>query len=80
MALTKIQKQASEPKGLAVRNLIHRRAKELIANGHLVTLRWVSGHSKLEGNEKADCATKREAERGGIEQTIGARLLGQKQS
>ena len=38
-ALTKIQKKASEPKGLTVRNLIHRRAKKLIANGHSVTLR-----------------------------------------
>ena len=66
-ALIKIQKKASAPEGLAVRDLVHQKPKELTTNGHSVTLRWVPGHSKVEGNERANCAAKRAAERGGIE-------------
>ena len=44
-ALTNIKKKVAKPEGLAVRDLIYQRAKELIANGHSVTLRWVPGHS-----------------------------------
>ena len=67
-ALTKIQKKKSEPKGLAVRELVYQRAaEELITNGHSVILRWVPGHYKVEGNERTDLATKRAAERGGLE-------------
>lgn len=62
----KIQKKIAKPGGLAVRDLVYQRAKELVANGHLVTLRWVPGHSKAEGNERADSAAKRAADRGGI--------------
>lgn len=67
VALTKIQKKASEPEGLAVRDLAYQRAKELTTNGHSVILRWIPGHSKVEGNEKADIAAKGAAERGGLE-------------
>ena len=49
-ALTKIQKKTSEPEGLEVRDLVYQRAEELITNGHSVTLRWVLGHSEVEGN------------------------------
>lgn len=60
-ALTKIQNKCLEPEGLAARALVYQKAKELTSSGHSITLRWVPGHSKVEGNEKADLAAKRAA-------------------
>lgn len=65
--MTKIQKKAPELEGLAVRDLLHQRANELIKNGHSVILHWVPGYSKVEENERADLATKKAAGKGGIE-------------
>lgn len=57
-------KKVAKPEGLAVRDLVYEGAKELTKNGHSVTLRWIPGHSKIEGNEKADSAAKIAADGG----------------
>lgn len=66
-AMTKMGKKVAKPEGLAVRDLVYERAKELTKNGHSVTLRWIPGHSKIEGNEKADSAAKIAEDGGGKE-------------
>lgn len=45
---------------------IYQKAKKLVQQGHDISVRWVPGHSGVEGNEKADKATK--------EATIGERV------
>ena len=47
-AMIKMGKKVANPKGLAVRDLVYERAKELTKDGHSVTLRWIPGHSKIE--------------------------------
>lgn len=65
--MTNIKKSVSKPERLAARDLIYQRANRLLTNGHSVTLQWVSSHSKVEGNERADSAAKSIAYRGGKE-------------
>ena len=48
-----------------MRNLIYQKAGDLQRNRHLVTIRWIPGHSDIMGNEKADSAAKKRAQRGG---------------
>lgn len=59
--------KVAKPEGLALRGLVYQRAKELTANGHSVTLQWVPGHSMVKGNERADSATNKAADRRVIE-------------
>lgn len=62
--MTKIQEEGAKS---AVKDFMCQRAKELAQSGHVVVFRWVPGHSKMEGNEKADLAAKEAAYRGGRE-------------
>jgi len=48
-----------------LRGLIYLAAQKLDENGNRVAVHWVSGHSGLIGNEKADLAARIRAERGG---------------
>lgn len=50
-----------------LRDFLDQRATEIstIQSGHAVLFQWVPGHSKIEGNEKADLAAKEVAQRGG---------------
>ena len=42
---------------------IYQKAKKLVQQGHSIFVRWVPGHSGIEGNEKADKAAKEAAMR-----------------
>lgn len=40
---------------------IYQKAKELVQQGHSISVRWVPGHSGIEGNERTDKAAKEAA-------------------
>lgn len=42
---------------------IYQKAKKLVQKGHSISIRWVPGHSGIEGNERADKAAKEAAMR-----------------
>lgn len=67
MALTKIQMKTSEPKRLAVKNLVQQKGKKLKTNGYSLILRCVLSHFKLDRNERTDYITKKIAEKREIE-------------
>ena len=48
-----------------LRSIIHQKAGEFRDNGHPTIFCWISSHSGLIGNEKADLAAKNRAEKGG---------------
>lgn len=50
-----------------MKDLVYQRVKELITNRHSVILRWVPGHSRVGGDERADSAAKDAPYRGGKE-------------
>lgn len=45
----------------ALKMQIYQKAKMLVQQGHDISVRWVPGHSGVEGKEKADKATKEAA-------------------
>ena len=47
--------------GQALKAQIYRKVKQLIQQGHEISLRWVPSHSKVEGNEMADKAAREAA-------------------
>lgn len=63
----KDREKDAKPEGLAVKDLVYQRVKELITNRHSVILRWVPGHSRVGGDERADSAAKDAPYRGGKE-------------
>ena len=40
--------------GQALKAQIYQKVEQLIQQGHEISVRWVPGHSKVEGNEMAD--------------------------
>lgn len=42
----------------ALKIQIYQKAKKLVQQGYDISIRWVLGHSGVEGNEKADKAAK----------------------
>lgn len=63
-ALTKIEEKGAKS---AVKDFFYQEATELVRSGHIVVFQWVPGHSKIEGNKRADLAAKEAACRGGKE-------------
>ena len=41
--------------GQALKLQIYQKAQELVERGHSILIRWIPGHSGVEGNERADC-------------------------
>lgn len=64
-ALRAIQSTALCNENRFLRNLIYYKTGQLQRDGHLVAIRWIPGHSKLPGNERADLAAKDCAQKGG---------------
>ena len=48
-----------------LKSLIYQKTGELQWDGHSITFQWITSHSGLIGNEKADLAAKNRAKRGG---------------
>ncbi len=47
--------------GQALKMQIYEKARQLVQQGHGIFIRWVAGHSGVEGNERADKAAKEAA-------------------
>ncbi len=47
--------------GQALKSQVYRKVEQLTQQKHKISLRWVPGHSNVEGNEKADMAAKEAA-------------------
>ena len=54
-------KECDSAAGQALKMQIYQKAKKLIQQGHEISVRWVPGHSGIEGNERADKAAKEAA-------------------
>ncbi len=64
-ALKAIEYPPSHKRNRFLRGFIYDKTKKLKSNRHCVTIRWISSHSGLIGNERANKAAKNRAERGG---------------
>lgn len=64
--VAKIQNEHAKTGGSAIKDLVYQRAKELRNYGTSLIIRWVPGHAKIDGNERADSAAKDVAQREGI--------------
>ena len=47
--------------GQALKLQIYQKAQELVERGHSIFIRWIPGHSGVEGNERADKAAREAA-------------------
>lgn len=45
---------------------IYQKTEQLVQQGHEISIRWISGHNKIEGNERADRAAKKVAGEGKV--------------
>lgn len=53
-------------RGQALKRQIYQKTEWLVQQGHDISIRWILGHSKIEGNEKADRAAKKAAGEGKV--------------
>ncbi len=51
-------KECDSAEGQALKMQIYQKAKKLLQQGYEISVRWVPGHSGIEGNERADKAAK----------------------
>ncbi len=58
MAIKQLQ-EAKSNVGQTLRIQIYKQARQLRAYGREVIVRWIPGHSRVEGNERADKAAKK---------------------
>ncbi len=47
--------------GQVLKMQIYQKTEQLVQQGHNISIRWVPGHNKIEGNERADRAAKEAA-------------------
>ena len=52
--------------GQALKMQIYQKAQRLVQQGHDISIRWIPGHNKIEGNERADRAAKEAAGEGKV--------------
>ena len=54
-------RQCNVGAGQALKLQMYQKAQELVERGHSIFIRWIPGHSGVEGNERADKAAKEAA-------------------
>lgn len=53
--------------GQGIKRQIYQKTERLVQQGHDISIRWIPGHSKIEGNERADRAAKEAAGEGKVQ-------------